>query len=325
MSWRHSRSAQQQHAGSSSSGQQQQASDSSAQQQHARTSSSGQEHHAGSTSGQQLQFEDVGGGGVADDVVDDSEDVPVVELSAHPVHDHQAATSLAFQSAHLQALASKVRLSYENKQLQKVVGVSGAAVRERRGISSAIARHCTGLSYKNDFEDMLALQTQNITLAKKQMDFEEPESEEEASSASQLAATDQSATMVPLPLAVQGPDKVAWKLLTDASATEEQIDAVALLALSMKKRFDSRPDKTTHRLPVATAENNHRAVWLGGGGVGKTRTLCLVVEPLAVTYYGVDGYLATAQANHAAQNLGPRGRTLHAANGRCTQYTCSQR
>ena len=102
--------------------------------------------------------------------------------------------------------------------------------------------------------------------------------------------------------------------LSDASCTEEQIDAVALLALSLQKRFDAGPDKTTHFLPVATAENNHRAVWLGGGGVGKTHTLTHVVEPLAVTYFRESGYATTAQSNAAAQNLGPRGRTLHAAN-----------
>ena len=103
--------------------------------------------------------------------------------------------------------------------------------------------------------------------------------------------------------------------MVDAQCTEEQTDAVALLALSMDKRFHSRPDQTTHRLPVATATNNHRAIWLGGGGVGKTHTLCQVVEPLSLTYYGPNGYLPQAQSNHAAQNLGSRGRTLHSANG----------
>ena len=62
-------------------------------------------------------------------------------------------------------------------------------------------------------------------------------------------------------------------------------------------------------------KGNHRAIWLGGGGIGKTRTLKLVVEPLATTFFGGDGYLATAQSNHAAHNLGTRGRTIHSANG----------
>ena len=66
---------------------------------------------------------------------------------------------------------------------------------------------------------------------------------------------------------------------------------------------------------MVSATGYHRAVWLGGGGVGKTRTLSMVVQPLAETYFGPEGYCATAQSNHAAQNLGNRGRTLHAANG----------
>ena len=40
-----------------------------------------------------------------------------------------------------------------------------------------------------------------------------------------------------------------------------------------------------------------------------------MVQPLAETFFGPEGYSATAQSNHAAQNLGNRGRTLHAANG----------
>ena len=114
---------------------------------------------------------------------------------------------------------------------------------------------------------------------------------------------------------MRGPAAVAWKLLTEAQCTEEQTDAIALAALSMQQRFVSRPDKSNHLLPVATPDGNHRVLWLGGGGVGKTYTLCRVVEPLAETYFGPAGYAATAQANQAAQGLGPRGRTIHSANG----------
>ena len=34
-----------------------------------------------------------------------------------------------------------------------------------------------------------------------------------------------------------------------------------------------------------------------------------------MTFFGPNGYLPAAQSNHAAQNLGPRGRTLHSCNG----------
>ena len=43
--------------------------------------------------------------------------------------------------------------------------------------------------------------------------------------------------------------------------------------------------------------------------------LCKVAQPLAETFFGRDGYIATALPNHAAQNLGSKGRTLHTANG----------
>ena len=47
---------------------------------------------------------------------------------------------------------------------------------------------------------------------------------------------------------------------------------MSLPALSLQKRFEARPDRKTHFLPVATPDNNHRAAWIGGGGVGKTHT-----------------------------------------------------
>ena len=34
-----------------------------------------------------------------------------------------------------------------------------------------------------------------------------------------------------------------------------------------------------------------------------------------MTFFGAKGYLPAAQSNAAAQNLGPRGRTLHSSNG----------
>ena len=41
----------------------------------------------------------------------------------------------------------------------------------------------------------------------------------------------------------------------------------------------------------------------------------MVVQPLAETFFGPDGYSASAHSNHASQNLGEKGRTLHSANG----------
>ena len=115
--------------------------------------------------------------------------------------------------------------------------------------------------------------------------------------------------------ALLGSAQGAWQLLTQNTCTEEHKDVVALLALPMQYKFDQRPDTTTHILPICEGVGNHRAVWLGGGGAGNTHATTTVVQPFAETYFGPDGFSASAQSNHAAQDLGTRGRTLNAANG----------
>ena len=169
---------------------------------------------------------------------------------------------------------------------------------------------------------MVALQRQTIALRKKQTNLTEDalhrcEDDCLPSSAPQPAADDAQPELVPQPLAMQGPAAVAWKLAQDAKCTEEQIDAVALVACPLQKRFESRRDKTTHLLPLATAGGNHRAFWLGGGGVGKTHTLSKVIEPMAVTYFGEGG-------TSARRSLTTRPTTSGRAGGRSTPRTvCS--
>ena len=266
-----------------------------------------------------VELVDVGGGG-ADDVIEEAEDIPFNEVSCFPVHDPQRIMAFALQRHDLQAIESKRRLSYSDKQLLSLDRAYGSMLAQNFTKQNVGSNLC-GMSLREKHGDMMALQTYTIKLMKQQANLDEVQVEDAGDSwlpdggAFQPTGADVKVKVVPLPLALQGPVAVAWQLVSDASCTEEQVDAVALLALSLQKRFDARPDKTTHFLPVATAENNHRAAWLGGGGVGKTHTLTQVVEPLAVTYFGEDGYAAAAPSNHAAQNLGPRGRTLHAANG----------
>jgi hypothetical protein len=260
------------------------------------------------------------GGGIDDDVEDFAEDVGADEVSAFPLHDHCTALRIALQQDALQSSRSKKRLSKADKDLRNLEEAYGPMLRQSFALTGGSSGEMAGMHFNVKFGDMLALQRQSISLAKKQLsggDITIDDCGDAWLPSGAAQPTDQvaEATLVPLPLAMQGPAAVAWQLLQDAESTEEQIDAVSLLALSLQKRSDARPDKTTHFLPVATHDNNHRAVWLGGGGVGKTRTLTKVVEPLGVTFFGPNGYTPAAQANHAAQNLGPRGRTLHASNG----------
>ena len=245
------------------------------------------------------------GGGANDDVDDFAEDVGADEVSQFPVHDHQAAIDIALQQGALQSSRSKARLSKADKDLQNLDQAYGPMLQQTFALPNGPSGDFAGINFKDKFGDMLALQRHSIALAKKQINggditIDDSGDAWQPSSASQPAEEDTDVALVPLPLAMRGPAAVAWYLLADAGCTEEQIDAVSLLALSLQKRFDTRPDKKTHFLPVATPFNNHRAVWLGGGGVGKTRTLTKVVEPLGITYFGSNGYAAAAQANQAA-------------------------
>ena len=177
------------------------------------------------------------------------------------------------------------------------------------GFSLADSAAELGLRFQAHFSDALAIQNRSILLAKKQLhdnaDIDDDGGDFQPAASGAPQPAEEQAVLVPLTLAMQGPAAVAWQLVQEAGCTEEQVDAIALLALSLQKRSDARQDKNTHKLPLATSTNNHRAVWLGGGGVGKTHTLKKVVEPLAETFFGPDGYNAAAQSNHAAQGLGP--------------------
>eukprot|EP00812_Abedinium_dasypus_P007843 NODE_1_length_8589_cov_4.556480.p1 GENE.NODE_1_length_8589_cov_4.556480~~NODE_1_length_8589_cov_4.556480.p1 ORF type:complete len:2586 (+),score=446.46 NODE_1_length_8589_cov_4.556480:571-8328(+) len=259
-----------------------------------------------------LEFVDLGGGEA--DAIQEEDDVGSGEQSSWPLRDVQKTLDLCLQRQFLEALPSKARKSQGDLELQALSKTYSFLL----GQSFSADVNADGMKHPSGFgrhhADMIALQKRTIELAKKQQTGADHDSDHEEPS-TEMPSGAAEAVVVPMPLAMQGPGAVTLHLLKDATCTEEQTDAAALLALSMQKRFDARADKSSLRLPVATPGNNHRAVWLGGGGVGKTHLLKKVVEPLADTYFGSAGYCATAQSNQAAQNLGSRGRTLHSANG----------
>jgi len=260
----------------------------------------------------------------------DAEDDTIVEpdtsktMPVAPLQDHVAALRTAFQKDLLEAIPTNKKLSDIQKHWKDLDRIFGAAVTStdfKMDVAAGASQpgaFGAGLSLKEDADYCLALQRARLQAARQQgsCDIESAQDHPDLNfEGAFLSAAPQEVCEVPMPDALLGPKHVALKLLKKAGATEEQTDAVSLYALSLQRRFDSRVDKSSVRLPVATATGNHEAAWLGGGGVGKTRTLRHVVEPLAVTYFGPHGYLPTAQANHAAQQLGPRGRTIHSVNG----------
>ena len=211
------------------------------------------------------------------------EDVGPDDISLHPLQDHGAALKLAMQQRTLDKIQLKKRKSKADKELLLLDDSYGEMLRAQSFAFPAVqADSLLGMHFKDDFAGRLALQKQSIALAKKQLNADDVTVDDfgdggMSNSGDQQDEEERDVAVVPLPLAFKGPGAVAWKLLQDASCTEDQIDAVALLALSLQKRFDARPDKKTLLCPAATPDNNHRAVWLGGGGVGKTHTLTKVL------------------------------------------------
>ena len=281
-----------------------------------------------------MHLQDVGGGADTDDegrrrdAEDDGDGCEEESFAARatfPLRTVQEALDVCFQKQHLQALRGKTRKSQADHTLQEISDLYSPALAQTSPCTTAQAKgFVTG--FPTDYKRMLAHQKQYVALAKKQqqrpggdtpVDDDAMLAQAEVNDEGISRAANAASQWVPIPLALQGPGAVAWKLLTDAKCTEEQIDAVALLAEPMEKRFRARPEadrRKNHLLPVVAPGPQHRAVWLGGGGVGKTMTLQEVVQPLTETFFGPSSYAAAAQSNHAAQNLGNRGRTLHAAN-----------
>ena len=264
-----------------------------------------------------LDLHDIGGGDVDKDFADAVDDVSFDQICVHPVQDVKAAIAIGFQTNFLSDMQKKRKLSQADKDLQKVHQQYAPLLAGNFGMHVP-TEDIAGLQFPNQWDDFCNLQQITINLKKRSQGDTENNEEipMDLNPLPPLQPTQMDdPILVPVNEAMKGPAAVARMLLEKAECTQEQIDAVALLASSLQDRFENRPDKSSYLLPVTTALNNHRALWLGGGGVGKTRTLKRVVEPLALTFFGPDGYAATAQANAAAQNLGSKGRTIHSANG----------
>ena len=266
-----------------------------------------------------VEIEDMGGGD-GDEQAGFDDEPSLGEVSAFPMTDAGKVISLCLQEEELAALTSKNRKSKSDVNMQALEETySSLAKQDFSDASGTCETRVRGFGGEA-FQVMLARQKKNIELAKKMQNLAgdgdgDDDGADRGDDTTGGVRQPAEPVIVPLAMLMQGPKVVALHLAREAQCTEEQMDAVALLAHSLQKRFEQRPDKTKHKLPVATPDNNHRAIWLGGGGCGKTRTLEKVVQPLAEAYFGPSGYAAAASSNAAAQNLGDKGRTLHGATG----------
>ena len=274
-----------------------------------------------------IEIDDIGNAGFDDIEDDEDDDSRYNAVSLHPLTSASAALRCAFNTAAYEAALAKRCLNDKDRMLLELHTAYGPMLGgDFRFAAGATAmgtggEHLCGFQLGAEAVNALQRQRVRIELAKKQQSLSELSEQLEESEAvcAPEPGEEQEPFLVPLPLVLQGPGAVAWHLLEKAGCTEEQRDAVALLAVDMEDAWRSLPEPPDLQrqplLPLCGASRVHRALWLGGGGVGKSHTLRQVVEPLAVTFYGPQGYLATAHANQACQNLGPRGRTLHNANG----------
>ena len=116
-----------------------------------------------------------------------------------------------------------------------------------------------------------------------------------------------------MPLVWQGPAAYAWELLVNSKCSDEQIDATAIVVRNLHKQWQQRADQSSAMLPAVTRSHSSRVIWLGGGGCGKSYVINKVLRPLALAFFGPDGYLAQCQSNAGARLL--RGRTIHSSLG----------
>ena len=128
-----------------------------------------------------------------------------------------------------------------------------------------------------------------------------------------MATAESVASIVPCADIAKGPSYVAWRLLQQACCTEEQVDAIALVAQCMQRQWTNRTDVAQFMLPPVSIKDNCRILFTGGGGCGKTYIINNVLRPLVETFYGRDSFVAQCSSNAGARLL--KGRTIHASTG----------
>ena len=104
------------------------------------------------------------GGGSTDDVIEETEDIPLNEVSSFPVHDPQRIMGFAFQREDLQTIASKGRLSHSDKQLQSL-DRAYAVMLAQNFTKQNVGSNLWGMSLREKHGDMMALQTRSIALS----------------------------------------------------------------------------------------------------------------------------------------------------------------
>ena len=196
-------------------------------------------------------------------------------LPLYPLRDHKEALICAFQLETLENAEGKSRLTDAERHFKHLAKLYKSALDEDFGLDARSVSNqakTVGVCLGDRADVYFARQRARIAAAKKKSTLDVdtyPDADVAQTDVTQLRK-DNTVRTVPVPLAQQGPAVYAMHLLKEANATEEQIDAVSLFALSLQKKFDKRQQKDSILLPVAETTGNHEALWLGGGGAAPT-------------------------------------------------------
>ena len=233
---------------------------------------------------------DLGGGGADASQLGGScgEDVAPRDLPDYPLRSVSQAIIMPLHQEDVHVIAGNTRMSHSDQQLLEF-GASYTDLLAQNSSMAPGAFQGHALKLGRSHADVIVLQRMIIDLAKQQ---QPPDVDAKTNADASQRGPDvhgvvgnnaqlQEAQAVPVPDAVRGPARVACQLLTENTCTGDQKAALALLSLRLQRNIGKRPDKTTHIRPTCEASGNQRAVWLGGGGVGKRAHLLRWCTPFS--------------------------------------------
>ena len=173
--------------------------------------------------------------------------------SSYPLQNMVEVESIAFRAFDRRRAGKKDRQSEADKELLRWELAYGDLLTKRRGFSDADAAErnpaLAGVQRREACQAALEVQRSRVKLSK----LNQSQRQELSSPAEVVPMErDMNATsaIVPMQEAMRGPAACAWRLLQEAECTQEQIDAVALVALALEKQFRARPDSESPLLSI---------------------------------------------------------------------------
>ena len=266
---------------------------------------------AGSEAG---EVEDVGGATALDDAEDAAEEIGADGFAYKIALDTREACQLLERHFELEEPKKPGRNKEAHKDMEKYLDAFGSLLEETRATAREQAGR-GGLEGGMCFADPGGAKREQARRAKELVEAAEQREEESSVGRARPYEPQQAqAALVDLDGLLGSPRDVAWRLLREAGANEEQVLATALVALPLERAWqERRHSEESENLEMPLDQAIFRGVFVGGGGCGKTHVINKIVKPLLRRFYGDACCMTVAPSNKAARLV--EGRTLHAAFG----------